>query len=235
MRTLAEIRAAARPADIAQGQLAHLAIALLMVAGAISLLPDAPGPRFLWLGAADWARLSILLAVAHQIVVALVFRFQLYTGFLSRLFGPRDLTVWGAVFFPFLVARPLTLLTVGLLSLGALTPWRWAEIGIGAAFIALAAYTMHSVLRHFTFRRALGGDHFRDEIIALPLVRKGAFRFTSNAMYSVAFLGLWGIALACGSWNALVVALFQHAYIWVHMYLIEAPDMARLYGSADSA
>ncbi len=56
-----------------------------------------------------------------------------------------------------------------------------------------------------------------------------AFRYTSNAMYGVAFLGLWGIALLFGSWNALVIALFQHAYIWVHMYCTEAPDMARIY------
>ena len=41
---------------------------------------------------------------------------------------------------------------------------------------------------------------------------------------------LWGIALVFGSWNALVVALFQHAYIWVHMYCTETPDMRWVYG-----
>ena len=64
----------------------------------------------------------------------------------------------------------------------------------------------------------------------MPMVREGAFRHTSNAMYGLVFLGLWGIALLFGSWNALVVALFQHAYIWVHMYCTEAPDMRRIYG-----
>ena len=51
-----------------------------------------------------------------------------------------------------------------------------------------------------------------------------------GAMYGVAFLGLWGIALLLGSWQALVVAAFQHAYIWVHMYTVEAPDMRLLFG-----
>lgn len=37
-------------------------------------------------------------------------------------------------------------------------------------------------------------------------------------------------ALMFGSWNALVVALFQHAFIWVHMYCTEGPDMGRIYG-----
>ena len=63
----------------------------------------------------------------------------------------------------------------------------------------------------------------------MPIVEKGAFRYSSNAMYSFVFMGLWGIALLCGSWNALVLALFQHAYIWVHMYCTEGPDMDVLY------
>ena len=29
---------------------------------------------------------------------------------------------------------------------------------------------------------------------------------------------------------ALAVALFQHAYIWVHYYCTEKPDMRRIYG-----
>ena len=62
------------------------------------------------------------------------------------------------------------------------------------------------------------------------LVRSGPFAITPNAMYAIGFLGLWGIACLFGSWNALVVALFQHAYIWVHMYCTEAPDMDWIYG-----
>ena len=30
--------------------------------------------------------------------------------------------------------------------------------------------------------------------------------------------------------HALVVAAFQHAYIWVHMLCTEGPDMRRMYG-----
>ena len=80
---------------------------------------------------------------------------------------------------------------------------------------------MHSVFRYFTIPRALGGDHFHDQYLNLPLVDQGAFKYSSNAMYSFVFLGMWGIALLTGSWNALVLALFNHAYIWVHMYCTE--------------
>ena len=51
----------------------------------------------------------------------------------------------------------------------------------------------------------------------MPMVRQGAFRYTSNGVYALAF---WAIA----------VALFQHAYIWVHWYCTEQPDGVVLYG-----
>ncbi|RMF33810.1 MAG: hypothetical protein D6754_16310 [Alphaproteobacteria bacterium] len=97
------------------------------------------------------------------------------------------------------------------------------------ALLAAAVWAMHSVIVHFTIPRALGGDHFRQHYADMPLVRAGAFRHTPNAMYGVVFLGLWGLALLFGSWNALVVALFQHGYIWVHMYCTEAADMRWIY------
>ena len=50
----------------------------------------------------------------------------------------------------------------------------------------------------------------------MPMVNEGAFAWSSNAMYAIVFLGLWGIALLAGSTAALAAALFQHAYIWVH-------------------
>ena len=60
---------------------------------------------------------------------------------------------------------------------------------------------------------------------------EGAFKYSSNAMYTFVFSGMWGIGLLLGSWNAIGLALFYHAYIWVHFYATEKPDMDFLYGS----
>ncbi|WP_156119582.1 hypothetical protein [Leptolyngbya sp. KIOST-1] len=46
----------------------------------------------------------------------------------------------------------------------------------------------------------------------------------------IPFLFVLAIALLIGSQAALAVALFQHAYVWVHFYCTEAPDMDLLYG-----
>ena len=89
---------------------------------------------------------------------------------------------------------------------------------------------MHSVRKYFGFARALGGDHFFERYRAMPMVREGAFRYSSNAMYAIVFLAFWGLALILNSRAALAVALFQHAYIWVHWYCTEQPDGVVLYG-----
>ena len=231
MARLADIRAHSRLSDILEGQPQHAGLALLLTFGAFSLLHDAPGAGLLGLSAVTWAKLSILLAVAHQIIVAIVFRLQLHRNWLTDRFGDRDMKIWATVFMPLLIARPITVILVGWADTEPLLYMRTAEILAGAGLVAIAVWAMHSTLVYFTLPRALGGDHFRESFAEMPLVTKGAFAWTANAMYGVVFLGLWGIALLFGSWNALVVALFQHVYIWVHMYCTEKPDMEWIYGT----
>jgi len=228
---LESIRASATYKDIFKGQLLHLGLIILMVYGASSLLMQSSQDRtFLGLSSQDWAILSITLAVVHQVIVAIVFRFELYMGAMTHFFQHRALKVWAAIFLPLLVARPITIIIVGWLDTNSITEFRGIEQIFGSLLIVLAVFTMHSVIKYFTIRRALGADHFDNDVIAMPLVTEGMFKYTSNAMYGIVFLGFWGIALVFGSWNALVVAFFQHIYIWVHMYVTEQPDMEQIYG-----
>ncbi|OUS34170.1 hypothetical protein A9Q94_17155 [Rhodobacterales bacterium 56_14_T64] len=230
MSRLDDIRATSSWQDLFEGQPQHLGFAVMLSAGAMSLLVSPQdAPRLLGLSSTGWATLSIALAVVHQIIVALVFRLQLHRNLLSRWLGDRDMVVWRLIFMPLLVARPLSLIMAAWADTTAITNYRAPEILFGTVLLAASVWALHSVIVHFTILRALGGDHFRDEIAALPLVSEGVFKYTSNGMYGVAFLGLWGIALLFGSWNALVLALFQHCYIWVHMYCTESPDMRWIY------
>lgn len=231
MTHLAEIRARSTWKDILEGQPQHLGMVILLSAGACALMtvPDA-APRLLGLDAKGWAVLSMALAILHQVIVAFVFRMQLHRDLLGRIFGDRDEAIWRMIFLPFLVLRPITVIMTGWADNLSIGLYRPVGLIIGALFVALAIWTMHSVLQYFTIRRALGGDHFRDEIAEMPLVREGAFKYTDNGMYGIVFLGLWGIALLFDSWNALILALFQHCYIWVHMYCTEKPDMEWIYG-----
>ena len=228
MSRLEEIRARSNWPDLLEGQPQHLGIAVLMTIGACALLVSSEG-TFLGLSAICWAQVSIALALAHQIMVAVVFRLQLHRNLMTRLLGERDMKVWAVLFLPLLAVRPLSLIAIGIADSTPITQYQSGAMILGAALLVPAIWGMHSTLVHFTLPRALGGDHFRDEIAAMPMVNKGLFKYTSNAMYGVVFFGLWGIALLFNSWNALVVAVFQHAYIWVHMYCTESPDMRWIY------
>jgi len=217
--------------DVIAGQPQHAGFAVFMAAGTLAFLPElAEAPRLLGLGPRGWAEATIWLAVGHQALVALVFRAQLYMAAMTRLFGRHDMAVWRSVFLPLLVARPVGLALAGWHDPGTLPGPAWGVIALGAVLMLPPIWGMHSVLRHFTIARALGGDHFRESYAAMPLVREGAFALTPNVMYTVVPLALWGIALMLDSPLALLLAAFQHAYIWVHMYCTERPDMDRIYG-----
>jgi hypothetical protein len=213
------------------GQAQHLLLLALLIPGAFFLArPALEGGTFLGIGETHWFWAAVGVAVAHQVVVALVFRAQLVFGFLTRLFGERDLLVWGMIFFPFFLLRPLLTVALGLADYGSLGPLWGLHVAMGVILLLPAAYTGWSVLRYFDLTRALGADHFRERYRHMPLVREGAFRYSSNAMYAYAFFLLWAMALFTSSRAALVLALFQHAYVWVHWYCTEQPDMDVIYG-----
>jgi len=95
----------------------------------------------------------------------------------------------------------------------------------------LGIYTMVSVKCYFGLARAAGADHFDSHYRDLPLVNQGIFRFTNNGMYYCGFSLFWALALGFNSQAALLVAAFSHAYIWVHFFVTEKPDMHYLYES----
>lgn len=218
------------PGHFTTGQGAHLLLlAALLPTPMLLAAPFMGDGSFLGLSDRTWLIAAVAIPVVHQLIVVLLWRAQLSHQLLTRLFGKHDLTVWGLIFLPLLAARPLAVLGLGLADTGSLSlpqPLLW---GLAVLCLAPAAYAGWSVLRYFGIPRALGGDHFREHYRVMPFIAAGAFRWTNNAMYTLAFLGLWGIALACGSAAALAAVLFQHAYIWVHWYCTEEPDIRVLY------
>jgi hypothetical protein len=214
------------------GQIQHWLFLLLLIPGTwFWIKPALDGQTFLGLSDRMWVMLVVGTAVAQQILGWLVFRLQLCHAWLSKRFGQADLTVWGMVFFPLLLGRLFFSLAVGLSDTNSLGFWRPLAIIVGLILLIPAIYTLWSVKAYFGIERALGGDHFRARYQTMPLVKQGAFRYSDNAMYSFVFLIFWAIALFCNSRAALGLALFQHTYIWVHMYCTENPDVAILYGN----
>ena len=215
-----------------EGQFQHILFLACLVPGALYLAqPALDGSA--WLGIPDqtWFYASLILAVVHQVAGWFVFRFQLVYGLFTRLFGKHDLLVWGIIFFPLLLLRVILIVGLALADAGSLGGDRALQVMAGLALLLPVAYTGWSIAKYFGVARALGGDHFRQAYREMPLVKEGIFKVSTNAMYTFAFLLFWAVALLAGSRAALAAALFQHAYIWVHMYCTEEPDMRVIYGS----
>lgn len=214
------------------GQFQHLLLLACLLPGVLFLASASLGHTF-WLGVSGktWLYSLLIVIVLQQVIGWLVLRSQLCFSFLSRTFGKYDMLIWSLIFIPLLLLRFLLTLAVGFADAGSLTQFRGLQITLGVLLLIPTFYTFWSIGKYFGWPRALGGDHFRQKYREMPIVNQGAFRYSSNAMYTFAFFAFWAIALLAGSTAALAVALFQHAYIWVHWYCTEEPDMRVIYGS----
>lgn len=188
-----------------------------------------------WLGIQDttlfW--LAVGIPIVHQIVVWIVFRLQMGWATFSKLFGRADLFVWGVIFLPLLVLRAIFVFGLAKSTQESLFLPEYISFLLAILLLLPALYTLWSVLKYFGLMRAMVGDHFRIRYRKMPLVDQGIYQYSSNAMYAFAFFLLWAIALIQQSQAALSVALFQHAYIWVHYWCTEKPDMEIIYGHAE--
>lgn len=208
------------PPGVGIGQPLHYAcLALLLVlVGLVWSFLGKPFPALFWL--------AVAVPVVHQIFVWLAWRVELGSAAVSKTIGFQG---YVACFFVLFGGRFVSLLALAWVdhgSLGIPTP---ARVLVTTLLTLLGVYAMYSTMRYFGLKRAAGADHFEPGYRDLPLIKEGIFRFTSNGMYLYAFLLFWAIAVGFDSEAAIAVAAFSHAYIWVHYYATEKPDMDYLY------
>lgn len=208
--------------------LAVLVAALILTGG----LDGAQEGRLWGISTSAWTWLAVAVAVAHQVYVWFCWRIQLHGRSLTRALGDRAFPAYAAGFAVFGILRVVAVFLLAISNRDTL-PVDHTVLRVLAVFALIPAlYLFYSVKRYFSFERAFGIDHFDASYRSLPFVRKGIFRFTRNGMYTYGFLLLWVPALWYASLAALCVALFNHAYVWVHYYATELPDMRRIYGEA---
>lgn len=173
-----------------------------------------------------WIFASIAIPVVHQVFVWIAWRGELCFSAVTKSRFP----IYGTVFMILLISRPLTLLGLAISDQGSLELPVVVRIVVPILMATPAIYTFYSVARYFGFSRAMGIDHFDPDYRNAPLVKEGIFRWASNSMYVFGFFIFWVIAIAFSSRAALVAAGFNHAYIWVHYFCTERPDMKLIYG-----
>jgi hypothetical protein len=209
-----------------------LAGLLLLVAGLVALVPGTLAGELWGIATPVWLALAIIDPIVHQILVVLFWRAELHRNLISRLMGRRrGFRVYKLLFTIFFAGRLVTIVLLGISNSGSLDWLPALAYGLGLVLLVPVVYLFYSVARYFGIDRAYGIDHFDPDYRGMPLVKQGIFRFTSNGMYTFGLLVLWIPGLILFSQAALLAALFNHLYIWVHYYCTELPDMHRIYGA----
>lgn len=177
-----------------------------------------------------WFMLAILTPILHQFYVLFCWRLELFHKSLSRQFGKKAFPIFKVGFAILFVSRLLTIMTLSISNANTLKINTIAAYLVASTLFIPSAYLFYSVIKYFGVDRAFGIDHFHPEKYkSEPFVKKGIFRYTSNGMYIYGFLILYIPGLLFLSKAALLVALFNHIYIWVHYYYTELPDIQVIY------
>lgn len=209
----------------------HVIFLAVLLAGVATLAQGDMLVGSLW-GAKTrvWLLTAVVVPVIHQIFVWLFWRLELYYGLITRWFGQNGFPVYKIGFTILFAARPISILLVGISNNDTLTCPSALMYAVAVLLLIPGIYTMYSVVHYFGMDRAYGIDHFDPSYRDKPFVKQGMFKYTDNAMYKFGFLILWSIALFTLSKAALLAAVFNHLYIWVHFYFTELPDIRRIYG-----
>lgn len=219
-----------------EGQLAHALCLAVLVGAAIwaASFGAAMDGSLFGLSTAVWLALLLADAIIHQVFVWVSWRLELHGGKLTQWFGDTEkaFRIYAILFAILFGARFVIVTLLAIANRGTLDIAPWFGLLLAAIIAVPAIYLFYSVKTYFSFRRAFGIDHFDPEARDWPMVRDGIFKYTSNGMYFFGIGALWIPALAFQSTAALIGAAFSHAYIWVHYFTVEKPDMQRIYGAS---
>ena len=177
-----------------------------------------------------WFYIAIAIPIVHQFYVWLIWRLELFKRTFSSLLGiSTSFKLYATVFSILFGSRLVSIMILAVSNRNSLLIDPYISYLIAAVITPLVIYLFYSVKKYFTIERAYGIDHF-DKNYTEPYVKGGIFRFTDNGMYIYGLMILYLPGLLLFSKAALIVALFNHVYIWVHYYCTERPDMEVIYG-----
>ena len=187
---------------------------------------------FLSVGTKYWLWLAIAVPIVHQVYVWLVWRFELYQRTFTQKFGvKRAFNIYATGFSLLFVCRLIAIIILAISSKKSLHLNPEIAYFFATLITAPVIYLFYSVKKYFTIERAYGIDHF-DRNYSEPYEKRGIFKYTDNGMYIFGLMILYIPGLLFLSEAALLVALFNHVYIWVHYFFTERPDMMEIYGNA---
>ncbi|MDG1803620.1 methyltransferase [Flavicella sp.] len=180
----------------------------------------------------SWGYIAVSVPIIHQVYVLLAWRLELYHKSISKTFGSNGFNMYKIGFAILIILRPISLIILAISNQNTFQLNSYVTIILMLLLALPSAYLFYSVKKYFGIDRAFGEDHFNvNKYKNQSLIKKGIFKYTNNGMYVYGFLALYIPGLFWHSKAALLIALFNHAYIWVHYYFTELPDIKKIYSN----
>ncbi len=207
-----------------------LALLVVSVNAVMNFFPFYFLGQFWGLSAVTWLWIGIIAAFLHQVYMMVIWRTQLETGWLTTNLPPIGYTAYYIDSTMILVARLGAIILAAIANRDSFIfpdPARLITALILAVPFVLTAY---SVARYYGYKRLAGAEHFELSYRETGWVRKGIFQLVPNAVYVLGPLGFYIPGILLASPASLLLALFNHIYIWIHYYCTALPDLKRIYG-----
>lgn len=178
-----------------------------------------------------WFIAAIVPPIIHQLYVLFVWRLELHYKWISKTFGSKGFKLYKGGFIILILARPITLIFLAISNGHTLHLNSFLSYLIAIALFVPTVYLIYSIKKYFGLDKVVGVDHFEPERARNePFVKKGIFKYSSNAMYKYGFFLMWIPGFLFFSKAALLIALYSHLFIWAHYYCTEKPDIEVIYG-----
>ncbi|MBN1409490.1 MAG: hypothetical protein JW969_01505 [Spirochaetales bacterium] len=210
----------------------HLA-AYIILGALLILFPaiTAGGSQTFWgLSALQWIILSWAAAGIFHAWVLFFWRLEYHYGKISEWFGKSGFLIFRIGFIISAAATLLPSIPVSYLTNNTFALPLPVKLILLIGTTPFILWAIYSVFFYFGINRAFGADHFFAEYRAKPLEKRGTFKYISNSMYVIILLLLYHPSIFFGSCAGLMYALIHHAFVWVHYYCTEKPDLREMYG-----
>jgi len=186
------------------------------------------------ISAKSWFVAAVLVPIIHQLYVLIFWRSELHYKGVSKLFGKNAFIIYKIGFAVLILSRPVLITLLAFANAYTISINPVVTYLLSIILLIPAIYLFYSVKTYFGIDRAMGIDHFHPEKYKnVPFIKKGIFKYTNNGMYIYGFFVLWLPGILLQSKAALLLALFNHIYIWIHYYFTELPDIKIIYNKTE--
>ena len=176
-----------------------------------------------------WTITAIIFGILHQVYVMVCWRFQLKYQWVTKKWGPHGLKLYVVGFLVLFFGRIIAVIFVSIANRQTMNVPHIILYVLAGIITIPMIYAGYSVVMYFGVYRAAGADHFDPTYRDKPFEKRGIYKYTKNGMYFYAFLIIWIPGLLFASKTALLLAGFNHLYVWVHYFSLELPDMHKIY------